>query len=150
MIWRRYRSTLGLAIATSAAIGILCGLAVYLGGNADYRAQSGWGGFAYWIVLGAVCGVGTGFMAILVAVLAVASRDRDLARASSSRINIGVAGATIGSALPWGAFGVATAMTGGAGYSYIFIGVAVVAAVFTAVLARIMLGRVERRHDTYP
>ncbi|MGZ0710416.1 hypothetical protein ACWPKO_18970 (plasmid) [Coraliomargarita sp. W4R53] len=58
--------------------------------------------------------------------------------------------AAIGSALVWGAFGVVIAMTGGAGYSYIFIGVAVVAAVFTAVLARIMLGRVERRHDTYP
>lgn len=147
MIWRRYRSTAGWALLGSAAIGILCGLAVYLGANPDYRAQSGWGGFAYWISLGAILGGGTGLAAILGGAVAIVLRDRDLSRESRSRILLGVAGASIGPVLLWGAFGTIATATGGADYLYIFIGIAAAAVVVTAVLAGVMLSRAERRQD---
>lgn len=146
-MWRRYRSSVGWAVLISGGVGVLCGLAVYLGGNADYRSQSGWGGIAYWVALGALFGIGTGAAAIVGGAVAIVLRDRSLSRGGSSRVALGVAGASIGSALLWGVLGAVTAATGGAGYSLIFIGVAAVAALLTAILARTILSRAERRQD---
>ncbi|MCC9054095.1 hypothetical protein LOK55_07280 [Microbacterium sp. F2E] len=147
MIWRRYRSTLGLAIVASAMLGLFCGLALYLTGNADYRAQAGWGGLFYWIALGAGFGIGTGLTACAGGVTAIWLRDRQLGRPSASRVLIGTVGASVGAAVLWLAFGVVAAVTGGAGYLYMFIGIAVMAGLTGAVLARTMLSRAERRRD---
>ena len=146
-IWRRYRSTLGVAIVASAVLGLFCGLAQYLTGNADYRAQSGWGGFFYWIALGACLGIGTGLTACAGAVTAIWLRDRRLGRPSASRVILGTVGASIGAAVLWIGFGIVAAVTGGAGYLYMFIGIAAVAGLTSAVLARTMLSRDERRQD---
>lgn len=146
-IWRRYRSTLGLAVVASAVLGLLCGLALYLTGNADYRAQAGWGGFFYWIALGAGLGIGTGLIACAGGVTAIWLRDRQLGRPSASRVLIGTVGASAGAVVLWLAFGFVAAVTGGAGYLYMFIGIAVVVGLTTAVLARVILSRAERRQD---
>jgi len=47
----------------------------------------------------------------------------------------------------WIGFGIVAAVTGGAGYLYMFIGIAAVAGLTSAVLARTMLSRAERRQD---
>ncbi len=134
---------MGWALAGSAFLGALVGLAIYFGGNADYRAQAGWGGFVYWVLLSGVLGVGTGLAGATGGAVAVAIRDRDLRRSSSARIRIGTLGATIGAALPW----IALAVAVGSGWWPLPLGIATLVALVTAALARIMLIRAERGVD---
>jgi len=147
MFWRRYRSTLGWAAIASAVVGIALGLVIYAAGNADYRAQAGWSGFAYWLAIGAVLGLGTGLAALVGGAVALVARDRDFARNSESRITIGTLGASIGAALSWAAVGVATALSEGIALWPLSTGVAVGAALIAAIVARILLGRAERRQE---
>ncbi|WP_424446278.1 hypothetical protein [Microbacterium sp. CH-015] len=146
MFWRRYRSTLGWAAIASPAVGAALGLAIYASGNADYRAQAGWSGFAYWLAIGAVLGLGTGLAALVGGTVCLVARDRDFARNSASRITFGTLGASIGAALAWVAVGVA-ALPGSIAWWPLFVGLAVAAALVAATVARILLGRAERRQD---
>lgn len=50
--------------------------------------------------------------------------------------------------LPWGVIGIAVIVSGGAGCLLVFVGIAVFEALVAALLARIMLSRVERQRDT--
>lgn len=143
LLWRRYRSTLGLAFAASASLGALVGLAVYAGGNADYRVQAGWGGFIYWVILGIVLGAGTGLFSIAGGAVAMVIRDRNLRRTSAARVRIGTLGASIGAVLPW----IAVAVAAGSVWWLFALGIAVVVGLVTAAFARVMLGRAERQQD---
>lgn len=146
MIWRRYRSTLLLAVMISAAMGTACGLAIYMTGNADYRAQSGWVGFAYWVGLGGGSGIATGLAAMLGGVALL--KDPVSSEASGSRIKRVTIGASIGGGLLWLIIAVVVAVTGGADYAYIFVIVAVVVAAVAALLARAILSASSvREHD---
>ena len=130
-------------MVVSAVLGIFCGLALYLAGNADYRAQAGWGGFVYWVILGGGLGAGTGLAGVLGGVVGVVIWDRGLRRSSVARIRIGTTGAALGAALPW----VVVAVAVGPGWWPFPFGVAILVALVTAVLARIILSRAERRQD---
>jgi len=143
VLWRHYRSTLGWALASSAALGAFVGLAIYAGGNADYRAHAGWGGFIYWVVLGAVVGTGTGIACVAGGAVAVAIRDRGQRRTSAARVRIGTLGASIGAVIPW----IVVAVAAGSAWWPFALGIGAVVGLVTAVLARVMLGRAEQRQD---
>lgn len=131
-------------MAIALTLGIFCGLALYAGGNADYRAQAGWGGFVYWIALGGGAGAVTGLAACMGAAVALVARDRDLRRESEARVAIGAVGASIGAVGPWIVVGVAVSFSTAPGWWLFPLGVAVMVAVGAAVVARVLFARAER------
>jgi hypothetical protein len=120
VLWRRYRWIVITSVPTAALIGMLLALALYLGGNADYREQGGWSAFAYLTATGALVGALTSVPAIVGASAALALKDRSLTRTPSARAWIGALGAAVGALVGWTALATVNALLtadGGAWFS---------------------------------
>lgn len=124
-------------------------LALYLGGNPDYRSYGGWGAFFYTVIVGSVIGAGTAIAAACGGALAIWIWDRRLERSAGSRKVAGSVGAAIGAVALWLCFGVANALVNSAGWSWfgltgIFVAVA---APIAAVLASVLIARADKKAE---
>jgi len=146
MLWMRYRSVAMAAVPVGVLAGVILGVAVYLAGNPEYRAQGGPTAFWYWAAVGAVLGGGTALAALAGGALSILVTDRSTSRVSGARVLAGSVGAAVGAAVLWLAIGLFTGIASPAGSSWFgaSVVIALVAAVAAGVLAALMLRRAER------
>lgn len=144
-MWHRYKSAAGWGLLIASGLGIVIGLGLYLSSHSGYRMHAGWGGFFYWIALGAVFGVITGITAVAGGLIALVIRKRSRSQNKWSPVAAGATGASIGASLVWVVFWVATAATGGIGYTPLFVIIVIAVAAGAAISAVIVLDRAEQR-----
>jgi hypothetical protein len=147
MFWRRYRRELLWSIPIAAVVGVVLALIVYLGGNPDYRAYSGWGGLASLLLVAVLATSGTGVAALCAGSIAVFVVDRTFQRSALFRIVAGTLGAAAGAALVWIAVGVVNAIAAPTGASWLGVSsmIASVSAAIAGTVAVVMLNRAEMR-----
>lgn len=144
-MWRRYRGALAWAVPTGAALGAVLGILFYMGSNAGYREQGGWGAFGYLVGGSALLGVVVALFAAIGGAVAVVIRDRPMLRSGRSRVRAIVFGAVIGAAVPWLAVAVATGVTGT--FGVLGPAILVLPLVVSAVLAGIVADALARRAE---
>src|SRR5699024_9187601 len=145
-MWHRYRFTLLIAVAIGAGTGVAIGLAIYLGGNADYRSFGGWGAFLRIVAIGGACGAGTALAASIVSMIALVIADRRLEKSLRHRKTAGGLGAAAGAAAFWLGLGVADGLSTAAGWqwfalTWVFVAVSAPIAALSAV---VLIGRADR------
>lgn len=146
MLWRRYRFAVLGSVPIGAVLGIVMNLALYLGGNPDYRDQGGWGAFIYTLAVGSVVGGANALAALVVGALAVLVFDRHLRCPARVRVTGGAVGAAAGAAALWLGAGVLdsfTSLNGGAWF-FVFVLFAGIAAAVAFLAALFLLKRAER------
>ncbi len=126
-----------LALPVGAAGGVLLAVAVYGAGNADYRAQGGWGAFGSLVGAGAMLGAMTALAAAVGAVVAVLAVARGR-RSARGPVLLGAAG---GAAAVWLGIGVVNAVVvpGGASWLPLAMMIACVASLVALALAALLL-----------
>ncbi|GAA1055824.1 hypothetical protein GCM10017608_30040 [Agromyces luteolus] len=147
MLWRRYRWIVITSVPAAALIGMLLALALYLGGNPDYREQGGWSAFASMAATGTVIGALTSVPAIIGAAAALALKDRRLRRTSGARAWIGALGAAAGALVGWTALTTINAILtteGGAWFS-VYLIFAVLASLISGAAAAALIWWTEIR-----
>lgn len=148
MLWRRYRWIVIASVPVAALIGALLALALYLGGNPDYREQGGWSAFVYSTVLGAAVGALSSVPAIVGAGVALALKDRALTRTPQARVWIGGSGAAIGALFAWAILAAVNALMsaeGGGAWFALYLIAGMVAAAISAAAAAALIWRTETR-----
>lgn len=147
MFWSQYRSAIVRAVPFGASVGAFLGLAVYLSGNPDYRAQGGWGAFGYWLALGAILGGVTALAALTGGALVIALTTKFSSRAKRVRALAGSLGAAGGAGIFWLILGVTSTAASPTGSSWVALSTvaALVAAIVSLFSASLLLRRSERR-----
>lgn len=147
MLWHRYRRAIAWSLPLGAAGGAGIALVMYATGNPDYRSQGGSGALIYLLVLGVAVGAATALAALIGGSIAIVAKQRSLRRNPHIQVAAGVIGAGIGAGLLWIVVGVVNAIVTPTGASWIGVIIifALIAAVSSAVLASVVLGRSERQ-----